>query len=257
MSSSENNWTGHIDGTSEFARKRPEFPMDVFEYWSLCQGQAQPLRPDTLTEVKWYFEEIQRRYPGLKGQEREYEDKEQTTQRTIDQTMIVLELCGLAPSSHEIIQQAERCRPYSDKLAAIGLPLEVPKGIINLPLMDQPTRESLDRDWYNLELSLHLRERIAAKVEEAARLQGQLSYSELENLRKSTGHFIARNTPKEQRRIPEIHAYIPALTQLRLIEAKDLLGKRPLRRVEDTLRLIIAQQEDIDLSPPPSEPSVE
>ncbi len=242
-------------GTKEFSQT-PEHQLDLFGYWSICGGQAQPLNPSVLAEAKWYFDEIQRRHPGIKDEQRQAENREQTLQRTIEQTMVVLELCGLTPSSRACVEEAERFRPLYEELARLGQPLETPPTIINLPLMDDQTRESLQHDWYNLELILYLRERVAAKVTEAAQLQSQYSYSDLENIRKSTAHFIARQTPKGQRYVPERFVSMPCLTQLRQLENKNVLGKIPLRRVEDALRIIIAQQEDIVLPEPPSQAAV-
>ncbi|MBI4034642.1 hypothetical protein HY380_01955 [Candidatus Saccharibacteria bacterium] len=109
------------------------------------------------------------------------------------------------------------------------------------------------------QLPSQAKEELRARVTTAAILQDHYSGLPLKRrqLKEQTLNFVPRQKFADRQYVPGRIFEVPSLYQLKLLSDNGFVSSRAAQRVDETIRILIAQELGIDLPPGPSElPSV-
>lgn len=247
MGTAETNPSGAFNGS---LTARNEHQRDLFEYWSVRAGWPRPVNDQFSLEAARRISEAERLFPTIKDEHREAEDNENRVLRTVELVMFVLETCNVAPSRQYFSAAWKKYAPMS-KIINAGKSA----GDLQLKPMEDETIKNLSDELDQIEVMAYLHGLIVERVTQAARFQSEYGYLENQRLRQLTSRFVDQGKPKG-RAIPDISETdlkaVPCLRQLKALENK-VIGTATKRRAEEVLRILIAQQEGIELPKPPTE----
>ena len=230
--------------------------MEPFEYWSVLHGRVQPINMELLSEARRRIGEIENLYSGSDSRIR----------RTIEMTLYVMELTRSLPSRESLQQQWVPFAPLAETLSSIPSTDENLRSpdktkVIKLPQLSRIINEGLSEQLERLEVHTYLRERVTKSVAYAALLQKRYSYGDNEEIKRLTAMFSNKSTVDPSEAAAGRHTKklsVPVMVQLRAMEGKNLLGARASAKIEQVIRILIAQQEGLELPPlTPKESRVE
>lgn len=189
-------------------------------HWSITSGKYRP-------EVFSHKTLPGQNHPGLPQAKADIENIEthySKDARNVQLMLYALEKSGNIPSKEELYTQLQAIDQ------AVGA---VDPEIINEQL-DELTRQS------------ELYEGVQAIVEQALHQQSLYGYSQLEKIKELTGQYVGRI--KEKSVGGKRQTEVPVIRTLNVMEQRGLIGR--IRKMEDTVRIIIAWQAGIELPAP-------